>query len=221
MKREVTREKILPAIRIDVAELGLLWEKLLDLFQDTSKVHIYLTVKLPKETLNFYDFEEFKTFHGLPANVTKFSLWFSNGNSHISIGTRGIILRSRIQVSVGGETEAWCAGAVETVAVFFSQHKAPYHMFTVLPYGRTYFLLGVLVLVTAKIIKMPAIAMAGVLSLLLTFALLDIFQEKLFPLTVITVRKDETFIQRHIAELTLFVAVVAAILTVVGWFVAK
>src|SRR3990172_2996886 len=134
MKREVSRKKVLPAFRIDVAELGLLRERLVALFKDPSSVHCSLTLELPSETLRFDTFEELKNHQGLPSTVTNFSLWLMEGGRHITIETVGII-GSKPQVRVEGESDAWCAGAVETAFIFFTQHKAPYNWFIAAPIG--------------------------------------------------------------------------------------
>lgn len=224
MKREISRKKALPTFRIDVAELSLLWERLVALFKDPSRVHCSLTLELPSETLKFDDFDELKNFQTLPSTVTNFSLRLMEGERHISIRTTGII-GSKPQVSVGGESEAWCAGAVETVFVFFVQHKASYNWFIAAPIGWLLVLLtygaGFASSFLAKDVKVPLPALVGWLSLVVTFTLLYMLRAKLFPMTVLSVRNGDGFFRRHVAELSLLVAVLSALLTVIGWFVAK
>ena len=223
MKREISRKKTLTAFQIDIAELGLLWEKLLALFKDPSRTLCSFTLDLPSETLKFDNFDELKSYQTLPSTVTNFSLWLSEGERHISIRTQGLI-SSKPQVSVGGESEAWCAGAVETVFVFFVQHKPSYNWFIAAPLGWFLVLLNGAVFAfvfLAKDTKIPLAAGISWLSLVVTFTLLYALRAKLFPMTVLSVRSSDGFFRRHIAELSLLVAVVSALLTVIGWFVAK
>ena len=224
VKREVTRRKILPTFRVDIAEFGLLWERVLALFEDTAKVHCSLTVELPLETLKFGDLEELRQYQGLPATLTKFSLWFHQGDRHISMKSSGI-LGSKPEVSVGGESDAWCAGAVETVFIFFLQHKAPYHWFVVAPIGWALMVLsygaGLAAFFAPKDTKVPVTAFIGWVALTVAFALLYAMRTKLFPMAALLIRQNQSFLGKHVAELSLFVAVVSAILTVVGWFFTK
>jgi hypothetical protein len=224
MKREISRKKTLPAFRIDMAELGLLWERLVALFNDPSRVHGSLTLELPTETLKFANFGELKNHDKLPPTANKFSLLLMEGERHIFIGTSGIV-SSKPEVSVGGESEAWCAGAVETAFVFFVQHKASYNWFIAAPIGWLLVLLtygaGLASSFLAKDVKVPLPAFVGWLSLVVTFTLLYALRAKLFPMTVLSIRNTDGFFRRHVAELTLLVAVVSALLTVIGWFIAK
>lgn len=224
MKREISRKKSLPAFRIDIVELGLLWERLVGLFNDPSKVHCSLTFELPSETLKFDSIEEVKNHQGLPSMVTNFSLWMMEGERHISIRTVGFI-NSKPQVSVSGESEAWCAGAVETAFAFFTQHKAPYNWFISAPIGWLLVLLtygaGFASSFFAKDAKVPLPALVGWLCLVLTFTFLYVLRAKLFPRAALSIRDVDGFFHRHTAELSLLVAVLTAVLTVIGWFVAK
>jgi hypothetical protein len=146
------------------------------------------------------------------------------GGRHISIRTNGLI-SSKPQVSVGGESEAWCAGAVETVFVFFSQHKTTYNWFMSAPLGWLLILLtygaGFISSFFSTDGKIPMPAVIGWLSLVATFALLYLLRATLFPRAVLSVRNSDGFFRRHVAELSLFVAIVSAFLTVIGWFVTK
>ncbi len=179
---------------------------------------------LPSETLKFDNFDEMKNYQTLPSTVTNFSLFIMEGGRHISIRTTGII-GTKPQVSVGGETEAWCAGAVETVFVFFVQHKASYSWFIAAPVGWLLVLLiygvGLALIFFAKDVKVPLPALVGWLSLIVTFTLLYVLRAKLFPVTVLSVRSGDGFFRRHVAELSLLVAVLSALLTVIGWFFVK
>jgi hypothetical protein len=194
------------------------------LLNEPSRAHCTITIELPSETLKFSNLDELNSYQTLPSTVTNFSLFFMEGERHISIQTSGI-MNLKPKVSVKGESEAWCAGAVETVFVFFVQHKASYNWFIVIPFGWLIMLIAFgalfISIFLAKDTKIPSAVVIGWASLILTFTLLDLLRSKLFPATVLTVRSNEGFFKRHAAELSLYVAIVSAILTVIGWFVAK
>lgn len=52
-------------------------------------------------------------------------------------------------------------------------------------------------------------------------AILLIFNRKFFPPATLVIYQKDGFIRRHAAELTLLVAFLSLVLTVVGWFFAK
>ena len=126
---------------------------------------------------------------------------------------------------MGGESDAWCAGAVEPVFIFFLQHKAPYHWFVVAPIGWALMVLsygaGLAAFFASKDTKVPVTAFIGWVALTVAFALLYAMRTKLFPMAALLIRQNQSFLGKHVAELSLFVAVVSAILTVVGWFFTK
>ena len=140
MKREVSRKRTLPAFRLDAAELELLWQQLLKLFDGTKSVYAQLTIELSGEKIEFDDVAELKGYERLPSRLKNFSLWFHQGDSRISIGSSSL-LGSRPEVRASGNTEAWCAGAVETVATFVDRHRVWYHWFLIAPIGWLFALL--------------------------------------------------------------------------------
>lgn len=228
MKREVKRQRVLPAYRIDIPEIGLLWKRCRDLFPEPDKVYCSLIFELPAETLRFSSFEELVGFQGLPPQVTVFSLWLNQGDRHISLRS-STILGSRPEVSAGGDGEAWCAGAVETVYSFLANHRATYSWFIAAPLGWMLFLLtSVVPLATALAskfwqpeLRIPVAAAYSWAALICTVSLLYFTRHRLFPMTVLVVRETQGYIRRHVAELSLFVAVVSAALSIIGWFIAK
>ena len=62
---------------------------------------------------------------------------------------------------------------------------------------------------------------AAWLSITITLGILYLVRGKLLPSSTLVVTQEEGFIRRHVGELSLLVAILSAILTVVGWFFAK
>ena len=228
MKREVKRQRVLPAFKVDIADLGLLWQRCVALFTEGNRLHSTLTLELPGETLKFSSMEELAAADGLPAKVLKFSLWMSEGDRHVSLRSSSL-LWSRPEVSASGETEAWCAGAVETVYAFLANHKATYSWFIAAPLGWMLVLFAYvtplgLALASKYVqpeLRIPLAAAYGWGALIVVLSLLFFARARLFPMTVLTLREEQGFLRRHVAELSLFVAVVSAVLSIIGWFVAK
>ncbi len=134
MKREVERERKIPAFSIGIGELEVLWGRAVALFEDTEKVYGLIDITLPTEKLEFKDIEELKQYSNLKGRITKFSLWLSQKGRRVSIRSSHLFYSQAI-VSATGETEAWCAGAIETVYSFLQSYKVWYHWLVSAPIG--------------------------------------------------------------------------------------
>ncbi len=228
MKREVTRERNLPAVRLDTADLGLLWQRCCALFAEPADVCASVDIELPNESLEFSSVDELQAFAGLPSEVSKVKLWFSQGDRRIFIRSSGL-LGSQPHVSCTGDSEAWCAGAVETVHSFLSNHRTAYSWFVTAPLGwiiaivlyvapLTTFLVGKL---SGTQFQIPAPVAVGWLGTVAALSVLFFARHRVLPMFVVVLRKEDGFLKRRTAELTLLVALASAVLTIVGWFVTK
>lgn len=224
MKREVRREKKLPAFSLGIGELEAIWGRLAALFEKPEDVYAKLEIMLPAETLEFESIEELREYASLQGSVTKFSLWLSQGGWHIFIKSSSLFA-SRPEVSASGETEAWCAGAIETTYSFLLSNKLWYSWFVTAPLDWVLLLcvnaptVSLLLLPKEQSLGRPAFA--ALLGITLTLAVLFFFKGKLLPSSVLIITQKESFVRRHAAELSLVVAIVSLVLTAVGWFVAK
>jgi hypothetical protein len=123
------------------------------------------------------------------------------------------------------ETEAWCAGAIETVYSFLRSYKVWYYPLVSAPIGWILiFLLNiptVAQLFLPKVASIHSTAFIGWVATLIALAFLFAFRGKLFPAAALRITEEENFIRRHSAELGLIIALLSAVLTVVGWFLGK
>jgi hypothetical protein len=128
-------------------------------------------------------------------------------------------------ISATADTEAWCAGAVETARAFLFTYRPWYHWFLSLPLGWM-----LLILFNAPMIyswflpkgeKLEALLLWAWLIAFSVLGFLWAFRAQLFPSSQLVVTEDETWIRRHSAEISLVMGVVSAILAIVGWFVKK
>ncbi len=224
MKRKVERERKLPAYSIGIAELEILLERLASLFDDRDKIYRSIDISLPKEKLDFKNVAELKQYENLKGRITKFRIWLSKDDKLISIRTSGFIYPQAI-VSASGDSEAWCAGAIETTYSFLQSYKVWYHWFIYAPIG--WFLFVLINIPTTVIAVLPKgtvvdkYVLIGWLATVTSLAFLYFYRERLFPSATLVISEEESFIRRHSAEFGLVIALISAILTVIGWFIGK
>jgi hypothetical protein len=228
MKREVERKLKLPAFSISVSQLGLLMTRLLALFEGEEKVHVSIDATLKNEKLSFESIGELTSYPHLRGRITDFSIWLSQygaAGRRVSILSGSLPFDSRSTVSAKAETEAWCAGAIETVHSFLMPHRLWYHWFVVAPIGWILFFLGnvptVALQFAAKgtVIEKPVVF--AWLAIVLTLFVLWIGMGRLLPSSILRVTEEDGFIRRHASELSLLIALASAVLTIVGWFIGK
>ncbi|MDD2611012.1 MAG: hypothetical protein PHX60_15270 [Giesbergeria sp.] len=225
MKREVKREKRLPAFSINVDELEILWKRLIALFDENQTVYSTIKISLPSEELEFDTIEELKQYPQLKGNITRFSLWFSQASKRCISIKSSSLLNSQAGVSASADNEAWCAGAIETTFSFFQTHKLWYHWFVAAPIGWILLLLANGPTIAGFFLPKGEVIdkffYAGWIAIMLAIAIPYIGKNKLLPSSVIRITDEEGFIRKHGVELSLLIAVVSAVLTVVGWFVGS
>jgi hypothetical protein len=224
MKREVERERVLPAFSLSVGELELLVSRLVNLFDDPSKVYSSIDVRLPSEKLAFSTVNELSEYKQLPSRIASFSIWLSHQDKRVVVRS-GQMIATRAHVSAKAETEHWCAGAIDTAYTFVASHRVWYGWFVSAPIGWALFALanvpGIAVALLPKDYRIGQMFIVGWGGTLLSLLLLYFAREKLLPSAVIRVSESGGFIRNHIAELSLAIAILSAALTVVGWFVAR
>lgn len=210
VRREVSRKRVLPTFRIDVAELQLLWDRLFDLFAEKDKVYGSITVELGNEKFDCEHPSDLLACSDLPATVKNFSLHLSHGGRRVTIGANSFVA-ARPEVKATGDTEAWCAGAVETTVAFLDRHRVWYHWFLVAPVGWLLLLCtyGVMFgyMFVPKDFKLPTTVAVGWVTLTVVLLVLFFSRAKLLPVCSLEVRSEPSFLRRYAGELTLIVAV--------------
>lgn len=193
------------------------------LFDDSRRFSSTIKISLPSEELEFKTIEELKQYPQLKGKITNFSLWLSQTHTgHISINSSSF-LNSQAEINASADNEAWCAGAIETTFAFLQTHKLWYHWFVAAPIGWLLLLLANAPTIANLLLPKGEVInryfYAGWLAIMLAIAIPYFGKSKLLPPSVIRVTDEEGFIQKHGTELSLFIAVVSAVLTVIGWFV--
>ena len=219
MKREVSREKALPAFKLDIDDVELLQKRLLELYSGVDTPRCWIELKFKRETLEFANVDELRGYKGLRGRVTDFSLYAFQGDKRVSIRTGGI-LDPKPYIRATSSSEAWCAGAIETVNSFLLSRRQWYFWFISWPIGLILVFLSnvpfLAKLLLPKTMHIQGIALSSWLLVLLTLAVLYFSKSSLLPTASIIITQEDSFIRRHIGELSLIVAVASAVLTVVG-----
>jgi hypothetical protein len=224
MKREVERDQKLTSFKIGVAELEVLVGRLIELFPEPENVHCSVDINLKTEKLEFESVAELKQCISLKGEATKFQLWLSQDGKRISLMSGGIF-GGRGSISAKANNEAWCAGAIETVSSFLQTYRLWYHWFIASPLGWILSALIYVPMIAAAIIPKGTyiekpIVYAWV-AITATFAILYVARSKLLPASILVFSREESFFQRNAAQLSLLIAVISAVLTIVGWYVGK
>jgi hypothetical protein len=224
MRREVQREAKLPAFSITVGDLELLWQRLVGLFDSPDGIYVTIGINLPSEQLEFRSVEEMKAYSALRGSLTRFSIRLAKGERRVAIRAGGILM-SRAEATATAESEVWCAGALECVTTFARAHTVWYNWFLAAPIGWILVvvanapMIASLLLPKAAQMERPlAYAWFGITA---TLAFLYIAKGWLLPAAVIRVSEAESLLRRRAPELSLLIALISAILTVVGWFIGK
>lgn len=224
MKREVSREKVLPAFLIGIGDLELLWGRLLDLFDRPEEVNCTLDITLPSESLEFNSVAELKSYSALQGRVTNFKFWLSQDGRRVSLRSSSFI-GSRPIVSASADSEAWCAGAIETVYSLLQANKIWYSWFVSAPIGWIFIVIAnipnIALLVLPKGESFDKAASVAWVTVTIVCGFLYLVRAKLLPSSVLVITHEEGFIRRHIGELSLLMAIISVILTVVGWFLGR
>ena len=132
---------------------------------------------------------------------------------------------SQPEVRAGGDTEAWCAGAVEATTSFLQTNRLWYWWFATTPLGWLLLLFvyvpAIAVLSSPKGTHIAKPTLAAWIVVMAVLTILYVFKNLLLPPSVLVITQTDSFVRRHAAELTLIAAILSLILTIAGWFVGK
>lgn len=228
MKKEIDRERKLPGFSIGVGDLEVLWNRMLALFDNEERIFQSLKIELRSETLGFNNVEELKQYGELKGQVSSFSIWLSGKDKRVSIhtarfwpGLGGLFYKKAI-VNATSSSDAWVAGALDTVYSFLASHKVWYRWVVAAPLG---WILIILLNIPAamelsgwRAFGFRSGAFIGWFSTLIALGFLFVFRGRLFPAATLRITEEEGFIWKHIPELSLIIALLSAVLTVLGLF---
>ena len=223
MQRQVERERVLPAFSLGLGDFEVLIKRLLALF-DAEDVYVSINITLKGEELTFKSVEEIKEYAALKGTVGTFSIWISAGNKRISLRSR-LLFGQMPTISAVADSEAWCAGATETAYSFLVAYRRWYSWFIAAPIGWLLLILGntpiVAILVLPKGTPVPKPILIAWLAAVLVLIVLFISRSTLLPAATLRITEEDSFVNKHAAELSLVIALVSALLTAIGWLVSQ
>lgn len=223
MNREVERVKKIPAFSINILDLEILIDRILDLFKEKDKLYYSIYISLRNEKLEFNSINELKNYEGLNGKITDFRIWLNQGRKRISIRVPSFY--SQAEVITTSSSEAWCAGANETIYSFLQNKKVWYHWIASVPLGILIFIIlnipFLIRLFIPEANSISKVSLIGWISTIITLLFLYFFRKKLFPVAILRITEEESFIRKHSAEIGLIIAIISMLLSIIGWFVIK
>ncbi|WP_296894949.1 hypothetical protein [Thiobacillus sp.] len=218
MKRELEREKRLPAFNLQLGDLELLWKRMLELFDTSKPLNSTIKLSLPSEKLEFESIDELRGYTALRGRVTNFSLRMSQGNRSVTVNTGGMF-KFFPTVKVEAESDVWCAGAIEGVYGVIRANRVWYSWFIYAPFYTLFILFAFTPMAIAwffpKAVEMPKPMTFAWLSAVLLFAFLSLTKERLLPAATISFTNEVGFIRRYGSEISLILGVVSLVLTII------
>ncbi len=224
MRREVKRRRKLPVFRLDLPAFQDLLVCMTGLFAIDPRAPT-IRLRSRNEELLFEGIEDLVAATSeLPARVSDFSVHYVCSDSRSLLLESSGFLGSQATITAEGPDFAWCAGASATVVQRLRQHSRWYGPIRGWP-------LGAMVLITANLPMLSRLtgtslfrswAATGAWAAVLGTSLaLYISRRRLLPVATLDLRSSEAAVRRYMPEITLAVAILALLLTVLGWFVAR
>lgn len=222
MKREVKRQRKVPAFRCDIAALEALVNKLLPLFENGDPI-LSISVKLKNEEFDFDTIAEMRSNTSLPTVIFNFNMRISDVKSQRRcwLDCSGF-LGSTAEFTAFSDNEAWCAGAVEVACAFLSQFKVWYGNIRGWPLIAVFLFsmnLPTIGLLTGQVGALPKMAFYAYGLITIVTGLILANRRRLLPAAIVTTRDTQPLIRKYLPEITFAVSILALALTIIGWFI--
>jgi len=221
MKKRVSREKRLPAYRLDLAALEALIAKLIPEFGQEPRVRVHIELK--NAQYDFSSVDEIRACTDLPSEVVDFRLSVGDSSYEKDCTVRsGGFFNSGPKVMAESDSEAWCAGVVEIVVTFITTNRRWYSAIT----GWPIYIIAIFspllfsALSSSKFTSLNShpywwlpLALIWLVSSVIFYA-----PSRTLPNAVLQVRSIDSVLRKFMPELTLLTAAIAVIVSVVGLF---
>lgn len=222
MKREIEREVRLSAFELERGDMELLWQRMLALFDLEIPLRSKISLSLASERLTFDTMQELIDYKALRGRVTKFTFEIRQGQSMVSLSS-GSLFSTAPTLKVEGESDVWCAGAIEAVLHVVRQRRAWHFWLKHVPFTPVFF--GLVLVPWLKIGPFqpsPSISLGMLLTWLamtIVFGYFSIYKSQLIPAASITFTRELGFIRRYAGELGLILGVFSLIVAVYMWLI--
>jgi hypothetical protein len=218
VKKEVRRERKLRAYTIDIATLQSLVDRAASLFEN-GDMSYSINITVNKADLTFENFDELRTYGGLPLLVRDFTVYIHNASHTHSIRLSSYSFLGSTKVTASSSSEAWCAGAVEIVYEHLRSHANWYWPVLGWPVLVMWLLVFTLP-VTAKLIGRNMIStqssVGAWMSMNVCAYLIAVNQRRIFPPATLLTAERRNTIRQWVPEITLFVTFLALVFTIIG-----
>jgi len=224
MKKSSTESKDLPRFQTDIPGLQSLVQSLKDYFGQ-RELRVVWTVVVGKTEYQVENIDEIKSLPEIDSRLYNVRLWVSDSKlldgAHCSLRF-GDSLTGLPRCSVDGQNLPWCVGAVSIFTSFAQKRRVWFSWLR-----RWHFLLltiGLWMLpkasksVNAHETSIVEYGILGICWILLMLTM-TIWWDRLVPSAVVIIRPEASFLRRNKTELTLIVALIAALAAVGKLFV--
>lgn len=220
MKRKVEREIRLPAFVLHMSELELLWERVQQLFEGSNTRKESIDLSLPSERLQFDSLDELKAYRQLHGRVTNFALRISQGNMSVTIKTEGLFSNVPT-LKVEGDSDIWCAGAIEAVMPVVLRNRLWYWWLIRTPLMLLFFLGAMMPSLynwlLSRELKMSTPLATTWLAVVLALGFIGFMREKLLPAATLEFTNNFGFIRKYGTELGLALGLIAIVASLLMW----
>jgi hypothetical protein len=220
MKREVRKEVRLQAFTLSLAQLEVLWVRILAVFDSKADLRRTIKFALPGEKLEFESSTEVQQYSSLRGRITDFSLSVEGGGRSVTVRSGGLF-SSVPSLVVEGESDIWCAGAAEAVLAVVRTNRVWYFWFVRLPLTLIFFALSLAPTAASWLFPKaphmsPGLAASWFLTVML-FGYLSFFKDKLLPSASVVITQELGFVRRYGAEIGLILGVISLVVSVLMW----
>jgi hypothetical protein len=126
-------------------------------------------------------------------------------------------------LKVQGDSDVWCAGAIEAVVHVVRQRRVWYFWLVRFPFTPVFFLLGVLPWIKAGPFStypdIPSSLLLSWITITSLFGYFSFFKDRLLPVASIVFTREMGFVRKYGSELGLLLGVISLVLSVYMWIV--
>jgi hypothetical protein len=221
IRRTIDRNERLPDFRCDIAQLQSLFNRIIEHFGETAELSMSISVPLKTEKLDFDNFDEMKLYDGLPPKITKYSISLRERNGNKSCSLRTGLLIEKVQINVSADNEAWCAGITELCRDFAQRHRMWYAFIKRSYLFILFFIMSVIPAISKYLFRDDILFSTFYSGLRWFFVWISIgmlayFDDSIFPASIVIIRKERSLWREYVPELSLIVAILALVITIVG-----
>lgn len=176
-----------------------------------------ISFKIENNTFEFNSFDEFEKSPDLPDTLDNLNIYYRGENKTIICHSHGLFKTSTLHLSIQGHDENWCVG---TLAVLGSILKDKRDLFWILNTVWFSSILSLLSLVNILCLLAFVFTIIGnilpgnkiitdIFTITFPFLILTCFKESISPKFRITIRKKESWIDRHQGRIVVACSILA------------